>query len=420
MLLSMIQNFALSESVPGFGKAVLNALQFSDRNLFGSQSLKTDDWAKLLAFCDAAQLTFNFFNLYQSEIPDWVAVRVARNRRDAAIRQSHLDAALTEIVRRFKAAEIDFALLKGHAHSQEFGPDMLLRATSDVDLWCKPEEVGRARNELLKLGYRSMGNDHGRHLAPMIREKDWRWSGDFYAPDLPLPIELHHRLWDEEMESIQGPPEDAFWGRRSYLNFEGETISILALPDALAFSALHLLMHILHGDLRPQRAWEIGQFLQRRSRDDCFWHEWANLHPPELRKLESLIFVLIDKWFGCTLPQIVQREAETLAPDVKTWIERYGFSPVEALFASNKTELWLNLCLISSLRGKIQLFVRRMLPIHGSKTVSFGEGGAPRSILLRATHHVRTFGPTLAEGLEWWRIRHARNKSHGRQPASQH
>jgi hypothetical protein len=336
-----------------------------------------------------------------------------------AVRQSRLDSALKEIAHRFTTAKIDFALLKGCAHGPEFGPDISLRATSDVDLWCMPEEIERARAELIGVGYRCIGEDHGRHLAPMIREKDWRWCGDFYAPDLPLPIELHHRLWDEEMEWIQGPPEGAFWHRRSQFDVDGVTISVLALPDALAFSALHLLMHILHGDLRLQRAWEIAYFLQRHLADDFFWHEWINLHPPHLRQLELLIFVLVEKWFGCKLPKMIQSEAETLAPDVTIWIKHYGFSPVEALFSSNKTELWLNLCLIPSLRNKMRVFLRRLLPIHGSKTVSLNENGTPRSILSRASHHVRTLGPTLAEGLEWWRIRKAPSKSHVRQPTSQ-
>src|SRR5262249_19752898 len=153
-----------------------------------------------------------------------------------------------------------------------------------------------------------------------------------YASDLPLPIDLHYRLWDAEMECIQGPPEDAFWCRRSYFDFEGTTVALLALADALAFSALHLLMHILHGDLRLQRAWEIAYFLHRRVADDSFWHEWMDLHPSELRKLEVVIFLLVQKWFCCNLPEFVRREAETLASDVTLWIELNGFSPVKALF----------------------------------------------------------------------------------------
>jgi hypothetical protein len=407
---NMTRDFAPAAAVPAFGRAVLETLQFSGRSADAVASLNVDEWKRLLAFCDAAQLTFTFAYLCESELPDWVLDRINGNRCDAAARQSRLDVALKEIAWRLKQSQIDFVLLKGCAHAQAFGPDVLLRATTDVDLWCIPEQIGRAHDELVGLGYRSIGKDNGRHLAPMIREKEWHWSGNFYAPDLPLPVDLHYRLWDAEMECIQGPPEAAFWGRRSYFEFEGERIAVLTLTDALAFSTLHLLMHILHGDLRLQRAWEIAYFLHRHFTDDFFWHQWRRLHPPELRKLEVLIFLLAEKWFGCKLAKVVRSEAEALPPGVKLWIERYGFSPIEALFTSNKAELWLNLCLVSSLRGKIQVFLRRMLPVHGSKTLSAGVGGAPRGILSRASHHVRAFGPTLAEGLAWWRIRNAQGR----------
>jgi len=411
---NMIRGFAMAASIPVFGKAVLETLQFSGRSVAAVPSLNVDDWKRLLAFCDAAQLTFTFSYLFGSELPDWVRDRIDGNCCDASARQSRLDLALKQIAHRFKQSEIDFVLLKGCAHERAFGPDLSLRATTDVDLWCKPEQVGRAHHELVRLGYRSIGKDNGRHLAPMIREKEWHWSGNFYAPDLPLPVDLHYRLWNAEMECMEGPPEAAFWDRRSDFDFEGERISVLALPDAVAFSTLHLLMHILHGDLRLQRAWEIAYFLHRRFSDNSFWQEWKRLHSSELRKLEVLIFLLVEKWFGCKLPKIVQSEAEALPSNVKLWVERYGFSPVEALFSSNKAELWLNLCLISSLRGKMQVFLRRMLPIHGSKSLSAGVSGAPRGILSRASHHVRAFGPTLAEGVEWWRIRNAQSRSQAR------
>jgi putative nucleotidyltransferase-like protein len=411
----MIPDLALTDSLPAFGKLILETLQFYGQPPAGVRSLNCEEWKQLLDFCDAAQLTFTFSFLCESELPDWVQARIDRNYRDAAGRRSRLHSALKEISHQFRKVGIDFVLLKGCAHAREFGPDVSLRATSDLDLWCRGEEVSRARDELARLGYRSIGKANGRHLAAMIREKEWRWSGDFYAPDLPLPVELHHKLWDDEMEGIKGPPEAAFWNRRSCSDFDGAIVSVLALPDALAFSALHLLMHILHGDLRLQRAWEIAYFLQRHFTDGCFWREWINLHPSELRKLEVLIFLLVEKWFGCKLPEVVRREAETLAPAVKLWIELYGLSPVQALFSSNKSELWLNLCLILPLRGKIKVFLRRMFPIHGSNSVSLGEGGAPRGILSRANHHIRTLGPTLTEGVKWWRIQNAQSRSRLRQ-----
>src|ERR1700722_1479259 len=120
----MIPDFALTDSVPTFGKLVLEALQFDGRRVTGDRSLNFDEWEKLLAFCDAAQLTFTFSYLCKFELPDWVRARIDRNHCDDAARQSRLDSALKEISYQFRQAEIDFVLLKGCAHAQEFGPDV--------------------------------------------------------------------------------------------------------------------------------------------------------------------------------------------------------------------------------------------------------------------------------------------------------
>ena len=407
----MPRNRSQAGSIPAFGKVVLETLQFPGPSTIEVRPLNSDEWKNLLAFCDEAQLTFTFSYLYESGLPDWARSRIDQNREEATIRRTRLESALKEIADQFSQVEIEFLLLKGCAHAREFGPDVTLRITSDLDLWCSTEQIGRARDELIRLGYCAVGKGNGRHLAAMIREKEWHWSGNFHAPDLPYPVELHHKLWDSQMEGIQGPSEDTFWRRRSRYDFDGTMVSVLCLPDALAFSALHLLMHILHGDLRLQRAWEIAYFLEHRISDDSFWQEWQDLHASELRKLEVIVFLLVERWFGCKLPFVVRSEAEALGSSVTRWIELYGFSPVEALFNFNKAELWLNLCLVSSLRDKIRIFMRRMLPIHGAKTVSFSESDAPRGILRRTNHHVRSLVPTLGDGFQLWRTQGAKNRS---------
>jgi len=421
----MTKNFAKQREMPFYGEAVLAALQFSGPDLERVRSLNNDDWTKLLAFCDAAQLTFTFAHMCGSDIPDWVRSRIDRNRSDSAKRRGRLDLALGEISRRFNERGIEFALLKGSAHARWFSPDPTLRSTADIDLLCRPEALMRARDELLSMGYRSVGSTKGRHLPPMVRETEWHWRGDYYASDLPLPVDLHYKLWDEKLERIAGPPEDEFWSRRSYGLFGTEMVAMLALPDALAFAAIHLLMHILHGDTRLQRAWEIGYFLNNRAADDAFWFEWKRLHPPELRMLEVLIFLLVESWFGCKLSTQVEDEAKPLSPDIKLWLDRYASSPVEALFTPNKNELWLNLCLIRSFRGRARVFLRRVLPIYASGDVCTERGKVEsqpsgistynfRHSVSRAIYHARTLAPTLVEGMKWWRIRQAPSRQEAR------
>ena len=126
----------------------------------------------------------------------------------------------------------------------------------------------------------------------MSRPSDWQWRGDYFAPDLPISVDLHYKLWDEKKEHISGPPEREFWDRRSEMFVEGRTIPVLCEADTLAFATLHLLMHVLHGDLRLQRAWEIALFVHTRADDEKFSAGVASASPPALRQLEVIVIAV--------------------------------------------------------------------------------------------------------------------------------
>lgn len=390
-----------------YGIAVIEALQFSGARFELLESLDEREWQRVLRFCDPAQLTLTLGYCCRSSLPGWVRARIDRNYCDNAKRFAQLEAVLREVADRLQAEHLEFILLKGSTHSGDFTPDPLLRATGDIDLWCLPDYLLHARDQLLALGYRTIAASKGRHLPPMARPSDWQWRGDYFATDLPIPIDLHYSLWDENLEHIPGPPEQDFWRRRVSASLHGRMFQMLALPDALAFAALHLLMHILHGDVRLQRAWEIAHFLHMRASDESFWIEWRELHGSKLRNLQTVVFLLSTEWFGCDFPQVVRDDVQALPPELKLWIERYAFSPIEALFAPNKDELWLNLALVEFLRGKTQVFLRRVLPLHAASIPSCAADpiDAIRFFASRAAHHLRVFPATLFEALKWWWIR---------------
>jgi hypothetical protein len=178
--------------------------------------------------------------------------------------------------------------------------------------------VAAARETLCELGYRAVGRSQGRHLPPMIRETNWEWLGDYYAVDLPIPVEVHYQLWDEQAESIL--TGECLLGHAAPV-LEGRTLSVLSEPDRLAFASLHLLMHLLHGDLRLQRAWEIARFLHTHARDGAFWSQWRSCHEGSLRRLETIVFQLASVWFGADLGSR-WRTRSPIPGDVKLWLKR--------------------------------------------------------------------------------------------------
>jgi len=83
-----------------------------------------------------------------------------------------------------------------------------------------------------------------------------------------------------------------------------------------------------------------------------------------------------------------------LPNDVQLWLDRFAMSPLQA---GSKDAVWLHLALIPSLRGRINVLLRRLLPVRGS-----------RLSLDRASHHATTLLPSLVQGLRWRRLRRSK------------
>lgn len=408
--LSLLSN----ESLPYYARAVFAALRFDAPDTSPLGNLDASDWPQLLKLCDESQLTLTLHRGCANALPANIDSRIRRNLADNAQRFRTLQAAYFEIAEELTKRRIEFVLLKGFAHSPDFTPDPVLRAQGDIDLWIEPGRVFAARDVLLALGYRPVSSSEGRHLAPMRRPTEWQWRGDYFAPDLPIGVDLHYQLWDAESEFIPMPDEPQFWSRRRWISFAGWQAPALSVIDTFAFASLHSLMHLLHGDLRLHRMWEIAHFLHMRG-NAPLWADWSRLHSPQLRKLETIVSLLAAEWFGCDLPDCIQRESETLPDDISLWITRYSMRPVEALFVPNKDELWLHLSLLDSLRDKAKVYCRRLIPVGpprlGSTDVKAQAAGKDarkqRVVFLysRLKRHSRTLLPAVSQGLQWWWVR---------------
>ena len=402
---------SLGARIPRHALAVLDALRFDSADPRRLASLDDAGYRKVLEFCDPAQLTLLLDSLHGDALPAWVRARIGRNLRDYSARLTRLKESLVEIAAVLEAHGIEFVLLKGLAHSPDFTPDPLLRAQGDIDIWTAPHLAEAAAQTLREIGYRPLCASEGRHLPPLSRESPARWRGDYFAADLPISVEVHYQLWDGRAERIPAPIESDFWRRRVTASIDGRPVRVLSPPDALAFAALHLLMHLLHGDLRLQRAWEIARFLHKHETDEIFWEAWRARHPDSLRRLEAVVFRLTSDWFGASLSPSAAREVEALPGDVRLWLDRYALSPVEALFHPNKDEIWLHLSLLDGFRDRCSIFFRRIAPLRFPTQSQAATASEWKTNLLffagRALRHARTLLPAVA-GLARWQWERAR------------
>ena len=181
-------------------------------------------------------------------------------------------------------------VLKGFAQWPDFAEAPQLRMQSDIDVFCHPHSVLRAREAILALGYKSLdGLDHvaSDHLPPLIRNAEWEWRGNSFDPEMPVSIELHYRFWDEASTRIPLKGLDQFWARRREGHWGEFAFPTLDPMDTLGYSALHMFRHLLYGGMYAHQVYELAWFLHTNAENKSFWNDWRELHDDTLRRIRS-------------------------------------------------------------------------------------------------------------------------------------
>jgi predicted MFS family arabinose efflux permease len=288
-----------------------------------------------------------------------------------------------------------------------------------MDLLLQPEQLQNALDAARYLRYEPIPgtNDRVDHLPTMIRKTGWQWRGDLFDPDIPVSLELHFRLWNQETEHFEPSGLDQFWERRERRQLEALSFTALHPVDAMAYSSLHLLRHLLRGDVKPFHVYELGCLLDRSADNDSFWATWQHWHDPSLRRIQAICFSLAQRWFDGRLSPAASEEIASLAPDVTRWLDMCAFSPLGALVHPNKDELWLHWSLIGSQRARWSMLRRRLLPeslpglvdaVHvPDREVTLRLALRRRWTWLRyatsrATHHLRALPAVVNSAVQWF------------------
>ncbi len=385
-------------SLPAGASAALAALHFAEPHPAALSHLNDTERGAGLDFCHHAGLTL----LVRDILPQATA-------RDAANNLLRLRV-LEETYRQMAGLPVDFVALKGITHCALFGIRPEDRAQSDIDLYCPRDTVETARSALMAAGYQPIAGLEALptdHLPALMRPTSWKWRGDFFDPEMPLAIELHFQFWNPQLERLPAEGVDRFWARRVRRPVGGAGMAVLSPADAVAYAALHLLKHVLHGSTRPFHVYEIASFLHLHADDDTFWTEWRALHSASLRRLQTVAFALAEAWFGCRMAPAVREEVERLPAATRVWFEEFATAPAVQRFRANKDELWLHLSLLDSKLDALRVARRRLIPSNlppparATSTQSSGSVYA-RWFAARLRHHSVSIVTTLTSGVRWW------------------
>jgi hypothetical protein len=385
--------------------AVLAALHFREPDTARLAGLGEEGRREARDYCDRQGLTL----LLRDILPVEDAADKNRLRLQVA----------EETYRRVASLPGEFVALKGLTQCEPFGIRPEDRAQYDIDLYFPRDTVEAAREALLAQNYESiagMENFPTDHLPGMFPRTAWRWRGDYFDPEMPLAIELHFQFWNARLERLEAPGVEQFWTRRVRRVIGGAEIAVLCPQDTVAYAALHLLKHVLHGSTRVFHVYELASFLNGHATDSEFWGEWQRLHAPPLRRLQAVAFALAEAWFGCALAPAVREELAQLPAGTRAWFAEFSASPAVQAFRPNKDELWLHLSLLEGWRDKLSVTRRRLLPGNLPPPSRATESQSGRAVYAawfagRLRYHAISLATAVSSGWRWWR-RMRRSKSH--------
>jgi len=397
----------------------MDALDLREPRAAALARLSSSHWRAALNFCDRSRLTLALRHRARVAMPDWVRERTDRDAAKNRERLRRLGEVYQSVERRF-AGRIEFVVLKGITQTLLSGGRPEDRVHYDLDLYVPPENMLTARDLLLECGYESfdaMEDFPTDHLPVLVRKTGWEWRGDFFDPEIPTSIELHFRFWNVEFERLAAAGVEEFWDRRCVREVAGVEMPVLHPADGLAYTALHLLKHLLEGSVGPFHVYELAQILDRHAGDEAFWRTWENCHSGELQRLEAVSFELARAWFGCPMSAAAEAAIERLPAATRAWFDQFAASPFAGQFRANKDELWLHLSLLDSAADGWRVARRRLIPVRlpgpvdavhldesrltwrrrWLKRMRYG-----RYVLERAGHHAAALPQTAISGARWW------------------
>jgi MFS family permease len=372
--------------IPPGPRAALSALHLDDPRPEALARLSDEDWRAALTYTDRARLTLILRDVARDAMLAWVRDRVDSDAAKFVLKTERFD----RLYRELHALLPEFIALKGRTHDALPG-----RIQYDVDLYLPGDTVYDAQKAMIANGWHSVDEMESfptDHLPVLMPPSDWKWTGDFFDPEMTIPVELHFRFWNDETERLRAPGVEEFWNRRTTRRIAGVDLNVLSPPDVVAFASLHLLKHVFRGSVNALHIYEIARMLPG--------FEWDERHPARLRELQAIAFRLAREWFGG--PAV---GSELLSPAAEAWFEQFPLSPATQRFVPNKDHLWLQLPLLDTRADAWRVARRRLLPGNlppRAGIVHTGKKGYLIYTLERLRHHALSVPRTAASGLRFW------------------
>jgi len=200
------------------------------------------DWRRLLALAARHELSpllhANLTQRIPEVIPQAILQKLVEECRATAHRNLLLTRDLVSLLGLFREAGILVIALKGPVLAEELYDDVLLRPFSDIDILVPRHEAGRAKDLLIRDGYKPTLQLSRPAEQAFVRSQCER---EFRRDDRATVIELHWAILPRSLS----PAFDskALWRRARGTTFAGTDVLTPAPEDLLLFLCAHGAKH---------------------------------------------------------------------------------------------------------------------------------------------------------------------------------
>lgn len=172
----------------------------------------------------------------------------------------------------FGAAGIPFILLKGLHMALLYHGGIERRSFWDMDLLVQTEQLEKAKNLLIKMGYaRKSGLFINQYLST------WFTHGEDYKMADAISIDLHWMLFRHPGIRID---HDAIWSSKDEMELDGTRFNVLSVPYTLAFLLTGIIKDVERGSLRLRSMVDLHLVLEHLA-EDMDWRSFVEARERE-------------------------------------------------------------------------------------------------------------------------------------------
>jgi hypothetical protein len=249
--------------MPPFADLLLQILHV-DPSLPDSKRLETlcpDEWEKLITEAIRYRLAFqvseyiNSQEMLRTKIPELCMERLSQTVRSTLMMNLQRQAQLRQMLTTCEAEGIPFLLMKGLWIVDQLYQNMAARASGDIDLLFKPEDMPRFTRMVQRLGYK---------VDPSIGDIREIVQGNH---EFPLPtLDGSNRYdvhWSMTHPGNESPiDEDKIWARSDFVTLAGKPCQSLCLEDHVLLLCFHAANHHRFLYVGPRAMVDIAQAIK--------------------------------------------------------------------------------------------------------------------------------------------------------------